>query len=208
MTASIDRLRDALHGPLPGHDHFLEISGYKRPDLASVMRQDPPPRASAVLALFYPKDEELHTLLMLRPTYDGVHSGQVSFPGGKHEPGDASLEATALREFTEETGATTSGIEILGPLTPVYIPPSRALVTPFVGYTDRLVSVSPDPGEVDRLIEASVDLLLSDGILKRREQYIQVMGRTADIPYFDVLGHVVWGATAMMIAELRALLGR
>ncbi len=207
MTVLIDRLRAALQGKLPGHDHFLEISGYKRPDLASVVRQDPPPRASAVLALFYPKSEALHTLLMLRPTYDGVHSGQVSFPGGKREPGDISLEATALREFAEETGAITSGIEILGQLTPVFIPPSRALVTPFVGYTDHLVSVSPDADEVEQLIEAPLGSLLSDAILKRREQYIAVMGRTAEIPYFDVQGHVVWGATAMMIAELRALLG-
>ncbi|MEO8588080.1 MAG: CoA pyrophosphatase [Flavobacteriales bacterium] len=208
MSGTLDHLRKALRAPLPGHDHFLEISGYRRPDLASVMQQDPPPRASAVLALLYHKADVLYTMLMLRPTYDGVHSGQVSFPGGKHEPEDDSLEDTALREFAEETGAVTSGIEVLGTLTPVYIPPSRALVTPFVGYAERIFSVAPDAQEVELLIEAPFELLLSDGILKRREQFIQVMGRTAEIPYFDVQGHVVWGATAMMIAELRALLGR
>lgn len=208
MSELVQRLRAAMRGPLPGHDHFLEISGYKRPDIAAVMQQDPPPRASAVLALLYPKKDVLHTLLMLRPTYDGVHSGQVSFPGGKREPEDDSLEETALREFAEETGAVTSEIELLGPLSPVYIPPSRALVTPYVGYADRLDSLSPDAQEVEALIETPFAVLLSEGILKRREQYIPVMGRSAEIPYFDVQGHVVWGATAMMIAELRALLGR
>ncbi len=208
MSDVLRRLRAAMRGPLPGHDHFLEISGYKRPDIAVVMQQDPPPRASAVLALLYPKNDVLHTLLMLRPTYDGVHSGQVSFPGGKREPEDDSLEETALREFAEETGAVTSEIELLGPLTPVYIPPSRALVTPYLGYVERLDSLSPDAQEVEELIETPFDLLLSEEILKRREQYIPVMGRSAEIPYFDVQGHVVWGATAMMIAELRALLGR
>lgn len=208
MIGPIDRLREVLRGPLPGHDHFLEISGYNRPDLATVMRQDPPPRESAVLALLYPKDGIIHTLLMLRPTYEGVHSAQVSFPGGKREPGDRSLEDTALREFGEETGAVSSPIEILGTLTQVYIPPSRALVTPYLGYAERVISVAPDPQEVAQLIEAPLDLLLSDAILKRREQYIPVLKRTAEIPYFDVRGHVVWGATAMMIAELRALLGR
>ena len=208
MSDVLRRLRTALRGPLPGHDHFLEISGYKRPDIASVMEQDPPPRASAVLALLYPKNDVLYTLLMLRPTYDGVHSGQVSFPGGKREPDDDSLEETALREFAEETGAVTSEIQLLGPLTPVYIPPSRALVTPYVGYAERLDSLSPDAQEVEQLIETPFEILLSKEILKRREQYIPVMGRSAEIPYFDVQGHVVWGATAMMIAELRALLGR
>ncbi|MBK6830772.1 MAG: CoA pyrophosphatase [Flavobacteriales bacterium] len=128
-------LRAELGKPLPGHDGFLELSGYKRPDLDAARRQDPPPRESAVLALIYPKDDLPHILLMLRPTYEGVHSGQVAFPGGRREPDDASLHATALREFTEETGASVANIEVLGVLSPVYIPPSRSLVTPYIGVT-------------------------------------------------------------------------
>lgn len=199
-------LRLELRKPLPGHDGFLELSGYKRPDLEAARRQDPPPRESAVLALLYPKDGVPHILLMLRPTYDGVHSGQVAFPGGRREPGDASLEATALREFTEETGASVGNVEVLGALSPVYIPPSRSLVTPYIGVVAQLGTVEPDPREVAQLIEAPLELLLRDDILKHREQYIAIMGRAVEIPYFDVMGQVVWGATAMMIAELRELL--
>lgn len=206
IDRTLERLRTALKGQLPGHDSFLELSGYKRPDLERARKADPPPRESAVLALFHPRGNALHTLLMLRPDYDGVHSGQVSFPGGRREPGDASLEGTALREFMEETGATGTTIEVIGALTPIYIPPSRSLVTPFVGITDRLAPLAPDPREVAELIDTPLDLLMRDDILKRREQFIQVMGGRVQIPYFDVQGHVVWGATAMMIAELRELL--
>jgi 8-oxo-dGTP pyrophosphatase MutT (NUDIX family) len=202
------RLSQALKSPLPGHDGFLELSGYKRPDLDAARRTDPPPRESAVLALIYAKDKQAHALLMLRPTYPGVHSGQVSFPGGRREPVDGDLQATALREFREETGADTDAITVLGELSAVYIPPSRSLVTPFVGIAERTGPFAPDRREVAALIEAPLALLLRDDILKRREQHIAIMGRSVEIPYFDVSGHVVWGATAMMLSELRELLRR
>lgn len=208
MTIAVitERLQANLARPLPGHDAFLELSGYKRPDLDAALAQDPPPRESAVLALIYAKNEEPHLLLMLRPTYDGVHSGQVAFPGGRKEPSDRSLEETARREFGEETGATTHGITFLGSLTPVYIPPSRSLVTPFVGVASDLGTVAPDPREVAELIEVPLSAVLRADILQRRQQYIAIMGRTVEIPYYAIAGQVVWGATAMMIAELRELL--
>lgn len=205
LPERVRRLQAAMQARLPGHDHFVELSGYQRPDIAQVKAMDPPPRESAVLAMLYPKNGELYTLLMLRPTYDGVHSAQVSFPGGKREPSDGTLERTALREFTEETGAAPD-LTVLGPLSEVYIPPSRLLVTPFVAYTEELGALKPDPREVAALIETPLDTLLRDDILKRRELFIAVLGRTAEVPYFEVEGHVVWGATAMMIAELRQLL--
>ncbi len=206
LPAVIEQLRGALQRPLPGHDGFLELSGYKRMDIERARQQDPPPRESAVLAMLFPKQGELHCLLMVRPEYDGVHSGQVAFPGGKREGSDTSLMHTALREFAEETGADTTGVDVLGALSPVYIPPSRMLVTPYVGFAENIGPWRPDPKEVARLIEAPVALLLQDDILKRREQYIQILGRSVEIPYFDVDGEVVWGATALMIAELRELL--
>lgn len=206
MTGLVDRLQRKLEGPLPGHDRFLELSGYKRPDIERARALDPPPRESAVLVLLYPKEEGTHLLLMVRPTYDGVHSGQVSFPGGKREPGDADLSATALREFEEETGAGTSEVRMLGRLSPIYIPPSRMLVTPFVGHAPIIGPWHPDPSEVARLLEVPLELILREDVLKRRVQYIQLMGGDVEIPYYDLLGEVVWGATAMMIAELRELL--
>lgn len=212
MTADhrhlVEGLREALRNDLPGHDAFLHLSGYKRPDIDAAMRQEPHPRESAVLALLYPRAGALHTLLMLRPQYDGVHSGQVAFPGGRREEKDATLQHTALREFEEETGASTEGVVLLGELTRVYIPPSRSLVTPFVGFTEVLPPTVPDPHEVAALFETPLDELLRPDVVQVRRQYIQVLGREAEIPYFDLQGQVVWGATAMMLAELRELLLR
>lgn len=134
----IERIRRRLGNGLPGHDDFRELSGYQRPDIEMVKRQLPAPKESGVLALLYPVGDTLHTMLMLRPAYDGVHSGQVGFPGGHREPEDADIIATALREFQEETGATSGHFDVLGALTPIYIPPSRSLVTPVLAFTDFL----------------------------------------------------------------------
>ncbi len=202
----LENLRVALSGPLAGHEELLALSGYSRLDIERARALDPAPRESAVLALLYPKESTLHCLLMVRPIYDGVHSGQVAFPGGKREPGDPSLKETALREFHEETGADPKEVEVLGALTPVYIPPSRMIVTPFVGFVEEIGPWQPDPLEVARLIEAPLVELLRDDILKKRDQYIEIMGRTVEIPYFEVNGEVVWGATALMLSELRELL--
>ena len=204
--ALIRTLRGRLALPLPGHDDFRELSGYQRPDLEAVRAQVPPPRESGVLILLYPDQHETRTMLMLRPAYDGVHSGQVGFPGGHREPVDADIKATALREFREETGADTTGFEVLGALTPVYIPPSRALVTPVVAITTALGPLAPDPREVAELIPVSIGHLLRDDILKRTKVYVSMLGREVEAPYWDVDGRVVWGATALMIAELRKVL--
>ncbi len=203
----IDRLNTALRAPLPGHDVFMRMSGYKRPNMEEVLQRRPPPRQSAVLILLYPHRTELHTVLMLRPEYEGVHSGQVAFPGGRREDVDPDLQATALREFAEETGARVDA-RIMGSLSPIFIPPSHSLVTPFVAHAPQLGPTDPDPREVAALIRTPLSELLRDDILKRREMHVQVLGGRAEVPYYDIQGHVVWGATAMMVAELRALLGK
>jgi 8-oxo-dGTP pyrophosphatase MutT (NUDIX family) len=202
------RLREGLGGPLPGHAEFMALSGYPRPDLAAVRLLDPPPKPSAVLALLFPRGGELRTLLMRRPVYRGVHSGQVSFPGGKQEPGDADLLQTALREFREETGADTGSHEVIGALTPVYIPPSNYLVTPYVAYTEALAGLSPDPREVAAIIEAPVSALLREDVVRRGRVPLPDGRSTREVPYFALCGEVVWGATALMLAELRELLRR
>lgn len=203
---ALDLLRERLNGALPGHGDFLELSGYQRPDIDAVLRQQPPPKESAVLITLFPTDGEWNTLLMLRPEYDGVHSGQIGFPGGHREPFDADLRATALREFSEEMGAPTNGMEVLGELSRVYIPPSRALVTPVVAFAPVLPELRPDTSEVAAVIRTPVDHLLRDDILKRGNRYIAILQRELEVPYWDVQGHMVWGATALMIAELRQLL--
>ena len=205
-SATIAGLREALRGPLPGHDGFLAKAGYKRAELEASLRNDQQPRESAVLIMIHPVDGVLHTLLMLRPEYNGVHGGQVSFPGGRREPVDTDLWATAMREFGEETGIALGRVERIGELSKVYIPPSRSLVSPFLAFAEELGPAAPDPREVAELIHAPLNGLLQDDAVKHREQYIHIAGRSTTVPYFDLQGHVVWGATAMMLWELRELL--
>ena len=153
--------------------------------------------------LLFPRGQELHTLLMLRPDYAGVHSGQVSFPGGRCEPTDADHWATALREFKEETGIVLDRPEALGNLSKLYIPPSRSLVYPCVAFAQEIGQATPDPREVVELFEVPVDAIMGPDVVKHREQFIAVANRPVMVPYFDLGGKVVWGATAMMLWELR-----
>ncbi|MBP8824770.1 MAG: CoA pyrophosphatase [Flavobacteriales bacterium] len=167
----------------------------------------PPPRESAVLILVHPVAGQDHTLLMRRPVYAGVHSGQIAFPGGKREAADASLIDTALREFREETGAATSAFEIVGELSRIHIPPSRTLVTPVVAWAPALGNLVPDPHEVDALLDVPLAHLLRNDILHRMPIPMGPGRMDRMAAYWDVNGEVVWGATAMMIAELRTVLG-
>lgn len=204
---SYGRLLSALQAPLPGHAAFAALNGYPRGSVEEARRLDPPPRESAILALIFQSQGEVRLLLMRRTTYPGVHSGQIAFPGGKREPDDADLRATALREFEEETGADMSSIRIVGTLSPVYIPPSRIVVTPFVGWSDELGPLEPDTREVDELIMVPLSEVLDDAALQHKEIRIST-GVDAMAAYWHLQGQTVWGATALMIAELRAILGK
>ncbi len=158
------------------------------------------PRLGGVLMLLYCAADELHLVLTLRPTYDGVHSGQVSCPGGRHEPPE-SLEMTALRETEEEIGVPPARIAILGRLTTLYILPSDYEVHPFVGFHDGgPPTFAPDPREVAAIIETPLARLLDPAA--RGEEEWELRGLRMMVPYFLVDGHKVWGATAMMLSEL------
>lgn len=207
MPLDPSELRKALLAPLPGHAAFAELGGYHRPSIEAALALIPPPRPSAVLILIHPVNGVDHTMLMRRPIYKGVHSGQIGFPGGKWEPEDPSLHATALREFQEETGADPSAFEIIGDLTRVHIPPSRTIVTPVVAWSPKLGTLDPDPREVDALLDIPLRELMRDDILRRKPFRIGPNGSERMGAYWDVKGETIWGATALMIAELRTLLG-
>ncbi len=203
----LDRLSTALSQALPGHSAFLEHAGYDGGRIAKALAKDPAPKISAVLLALFPIDGVWHIVLMKRPAYDGVHSGQIGFPGGKQEQEDTSLEATALREFEEETGAAIERFEVIGAMSRLYIPPSRSLVTPYLAWSATEPTFDPDEREVESLIVVPFTDLLDTEILKTTDQLTWALGKELSVPYFDVQGEVVWGATALMIAELRELCG-
>lgn len=168
-----------------------------------------PERHAGVLALLYPVSGALYTVLMRRTDHPGVHAGQVSFPGGAWEPGDASYTATALREACEEMGVCGREVRVLGQLTRLYIPPSGFTVWPVVACVPKRPAFRPSPDEVAAVLEMPLAHLLDDNA--RCETPMTLGGITMQVPYYDVQGHVVWGATALILSEfearLRAVLG-
>ncbi|MFK5879761.1 MAG: CoA pyrophosphatase [Flavobacteriaceae bacterium] len=160
------------------------------------------PKISAVLALFYPDiKNETKFLLMLRASYNGTHSAQISFPGGKKEKQDAGLEQTALRETFEEVGVQQNDIQILKQMTNAYIPPSNFLVTPFVGMIDYQPTFIPND-EVKTLIEAKLSDLLDDQNVVINNMTTSYM-KNIDVPCFKLNNYIVWGATAMILSEIK-----
>jgi len=163
-------------------------------------------RVAAVLILLYPDNGSINTVFMQRPDYDGVHGGQISFPGGKKEPEDESIIGTALREANEETGADADKITIIGTLTPLFIPVSNMLVTPVVGWTDEKPSFNHKPDEVVFLINAEIEKFFDPSIIKTKP--FEIRGEMVEIKYFDYNGHTIWGATAMILHELMVIIER
>lgn len=164
------------------------------------------PKIAATLTLLYPKQNEWHIALMQRVSHDkDTHGGQVSFPGGKAEASDIDLKFTALREAEEELGIRPADVTILGQLTELYIPVSNFLVFPFIGFSEKTPNFQPQVTEVHRIIEAPLSVLLDKNNRKFTDIHLPNNIKLKNVPYFDVNGNVVWGATAMILSEFTAL---
>lgn len=165
-------------------------------------------KPAAVLALFYPSVEgETLMVLILRKSYKGVHSAQVGFPGGKPEPEDISKEATALRETWEEIGISSDKITVLRELSSIYIPPSNFLVSPFLGIAKTPLTFTLQESEVDAVLEVS----LTEFLNKKSEVFSEVLASeslTCEVPAFKLNGRIVWGATAMMLIEIKTMINQ
>lgn len=165
------------------------------------------PRQSAVLVLVYPEvGAGLHLFLTRRTEHLRGHSGQISFPGGRCDPDDPHLEYTALRETREELGISQDHIRVVGRLTSLWIPPSNYDVHPIVGTMTHKPPVVPSPDEVAEVLPLPLPQLLNPARKKHTTMYIA--NTAIDVPYYDVQGHVVWGATGMMLSELEQRLRR
>ncbi|MFG4001766.1 NUDIX hydrolase [Flavobacterium aquidurense] len=163
------------------------------------------PRIAAVMMLFYPKDGKVHLVLIVRNAYNGVHSAQIAFPGGKYETTDADYEETALRETHEEVGVAPEKIEVIKQFTPMYIPPSNFLVHPYLGISKEELSFYPDIREVADIIELPLSVFLNDEIIIEATLSTSYANNVS-VPAFNIQNHIVWGATAMILSELRDVL--
>jgi 8-oxo-dGTP pyrophosphatase MutT (NUDIX family) len=165
------------------------------------------PRKAAVLGLFYPNKKEQTTFLLIeRARYKGTHSAQISFPGGKMDSSDTNLQETALRETFEEVGVLPKSIEIIRELTDVYIPPSNFLATPFIAFVEKKPEFIINY-EVENTIEVLLEDLLNESSLTAVNLTTSYMENT-DVPCFKFNGYIVWGATAMILSEIKELLKR
>jgi 8-oxo-dGTP pyrophosphatase MutT (NUDIX family) len=191
---------------LPGVDaHNIMVPKERLEILNKINFDQIKPKIAAVLILFYPKDSITHLVLIVRNSYEGVHSSQISFPGGKYENEDTSFEATALRETHEEIGIEPDKIEILRGFTKLYIPPSNFMVYPFLGICKEEIVFNPNPDEVSAIVELPLSTFLSDAIMvksKIKTSYSNAI----DVPVFKIEEHIVWGATAMILSELKVVL--
>ena len=204
MLELIERLRIRLAGDLPGEDAQYRMAPMARLRMSEALSRAPHRRQSAVLLYLFPQQDDWRIVLMKRTSYEGAHSGQVSIPGGRLEPGEDHRQA-ALREFEEETGIGVTSRQLIGGLSELFIPPSNFLVKPFVAYATDLPCFDPDPVEVEEIIELPVRDLLNDVTVKRGEACLST-GTRVETPYFEVDGHMVWGATAMILSELKEIL--
>ncbi|KFF15558.1 NUDIX hydrolase [Flavobacterium hydatis] len=194
------------HAKLPAVDAHLKMAPLER--VESLKNQDMStknPRIAAVMMLFYPKNGRTHLVLIVRNAYNGVHSSQIAFPGGKYELEDENYEHTALRETYEEVGVLPEKIKVLKAFTPMYIPPSNFMVHPFLGVCNEEIHFYPDPREVADIIELPLSVFLDDEIV------IDTILSTSyaaniSVPAFKIENHIVWGATAMILSELKDFL--
>ncbi|MSO29370.1 MAG: CoA pyrophosphatase [Acidobacteria bacterium] len=205
MAALPDALRRALAGPLPGLDAQLRMAPRFRPQPADLELDNL--RSAAALLLVYPHNGSWYVPVTVRGSGLRHHTGQVSLPGGRIDPGE-SVEEGALREAQEEVAIDPASVEVLRQLTPLSIAVSGHLLHPVLGLALQRPAFRVAEPEVERLIEVPVARLQDPNVVQWEQRTRSLPPHDLmDVPYFDVEDVRIWGATAMVLAEFLALLG-
>lgn len=201
MLQDVERLlRTRLAGTLPGLEAQRRFAPFT---MAPDWEPPPPGRTAAGLLLLYPHNGGVAVPLTVRATHLARHAGQISLPGGATDPGETLVDA-ALREASEEVGVDPNQVRVLGELTPVHVLVSGFTLHPIVGVTDSRPDFVPAPEEVDEVLEVALDDLRDASRIRQGTRIRE--GVAIEYPYFDLHGHQVWGATAMILGEFICLL--
>lgn len=207
-----ETLSTILRGPLPGEAAQMKLAPgnregeRERSTFTEAMEDKRECRTAAVLLLLYPDGDHIHTVFIKRNEYDGPHSGQISFPGGMYEEEDLDLQQTALRETEEEIGIGHKKIEVLGKLTPLYIPISNFCVSPYVGWISECPKFNPDSNEVQYLLTPTLNELMDNA--NHRGEVLHHNGLDIKAPCILIDEDILWGATAMILSEFMELIDR
>ena len=197
ITLLTDRLKSGLPGKVAQEimAPSLRLPPDEHPDYSLSL-------PSGVLILLFPSDGDLETVFIQRTSF-GLHGGQISLPGGKKEEQDVDITETALREATEEIGVDRNKIMVIGRLTPLYVPHSNFCITPVVGFQEGVPVFKINEGEVQSVIRVKLKDLFDQK--NRAIQSFSRAGYSIEAPCYMANGHIVWGATAMIMSEFESL---
>jgi 8-oxo-dGTP pyrophosphatase MutT (NUDIX family) len=191
---------------LPASEAHYKMAPLERVEsLKNIDLKEKTPKNAAVMMLFYPKMGKTHLVLIVRNSYEGVHSSQIAFPGGKYETDDVSFAYTALRETEEEIGVAIEKIEIIRNFTQLYIDPSNFMVFPYLGICKEELVFYPNALEVAEIIELPLTTFLMEELVVK-VNIPTSYAENCSVPAFNINEHIVWGATAMMLSELKEVL--
>ena len=192
---AIQNIKEELRKPLPGKEH----QNLMAPDIRRFPKNEVAERKAAVMICLFEGKNDLQIAFIKRTEYEGPHSGQISFPGGIYKQDDSSLLGTAIRETEEEIGITGDHARILGVLSPLHIPVSNIIVHPFVAYYEYEPCFQIDEKEVSYMIIANLKSFFDPGN-RKKEKWI-LSGQEIEVPFFQLDGNKIWGATAMILCE-------
>lgn len=196
----ISKISDTIDKKLPGQHAHKKLQPYYASARNFTFPTNPFAKKSAVMILLFPKDGKINVVFIERPANTGVHSKQISFPGGGREKTDKNYFETALRETQEEIGIDASNIKIIGKLTKVYVAASNYLIQPIIGYINEVPVYKTNIDEVASVIELPLDYLIHSEI--KEKPIRSAIGIELQAPYYDVYNKTLWGATAMITSEL------
>lgn len=204
----LEKLKTAFSGDLPGEAAHQRMAPLNRPISSQALKNVNDYKLSAVAIVFYPSVETIECVLIQRPFYEGAHSGQISFPGGKCDEQDPSTIDTAIRECYEEVGLQLNEEHYLGKLTDVFIPVSNFLVKPHVFFYPDQPFFLPDEREVAEILTFSLEKIPDEDCISTMEVRFPNGMIQRNIPCFLFGTKKVWGATALILNEIREILLR